>query len=489
MAGGIPAVQVTMPVPTDTPLQRAQKIVAALLNIEAGANSLIQTAVTGNVPPTAAFTYSYPDTMTVSVNGGTSTDSDGTVVSWSWAFGDGGSGAGSATTYTYTAPGTYVVTLTVTDNAGATAQASHAVTVSLPPTTPYTNDPGTGAFSGAEPSGAGYIPFESLSGNLQQRVNSVAAPNLLALPPSTIATLNGFTSTMNSCGLLSKTCAGIVGAGSAKTTIEQTASTSAGATAPGGGTNAHDLMRFEQPGVILQDFQIVGTAQQVPYYNGIRIKASNPTVTRVKLVNAGPGNDKAPPGETFGLNLFSGSGGVITDVEVDGQGKGASGFATNSWAGTLQVTRLYTHDNWYSGGIALWQTIGNVTFDDCTFDKCRCFWNIERCGGTVTLNRPRIGSLKTAGAPAVGIFTETGNVYTTAAQAQGFRFVVNDPRNLDGTPYSGPKIVVQFGTAYDDSNPPQKIPQLYGRSNFKAYDASGTDISSSFFTYTGSYAN
>lgn len=487
MAARIPAVQITLPTATDTPLQRAQKIVAAILNIEAGANSLIQTAVTGNVPPTAAFTYAYPDTMTVSVDGSSSTDSDGTVVSWSWAFGDGGSGAGSAATYTYTAPGTYVVTLTVTDSAGATATASHTVTVSLAPTTPYTNDPGTGAFSGAEPSGAGYIPFESLSGTLQQRANAVAAPNLLALPAATIATLNGFTTTPGSNGLLSTTCAGLVGAGSAKTTLEQTANTSSGATAPSSGTNAHNLMRFEASGVRLQDFQLVGTGQQLAYFNGIMVKAPNPTVTRVKLVNAGPGYDKAPPGETFGLNLFSGSNGVVTDVEIDGQGKGASGFATNSWAGTLQVTRLYTHDNWYSGGIALWQTIGTVTFDDSTFDRCRCFWNIERCGGTVTLNRPRIGALKTAGAAAVGIFTETGNVYTTAAQAQGFQFVINDPRNLDGTVYSGPKIVVQFGNAYDNSG--VKISQLYGRSNFKAYDAGGTDISSTFFTYTGSYAN
>ena len=95
---------------------------------------------TGNVPPTADFTYTTTE-LTADFTD-QSTDSDGSVVSWAWDFGDGGTSTAQNPSHTYGAAGTYTVTLTVTDDAGATDTASQDVTVSsgsnAPPTADFT---------------------------------------------------------------------------------------------------------------------------------------------------------------------------------------------------------------------------------------------------------------------------------------------------------------------------------------------------------------
>lgn len=91
------------------------------------------TVGTGNVPPTASFTYSCTD-LACSFDGSASSDSDGTIQSYSWNFGDGSTGSGVTTNHTYGAGGTYTVTLTVTDNGGATGTDAQSVTVTAPST-------------------------------------------------------------------------------------------------------------------------------------------------------------------------------------------------------------------------------------------------------------------------------------------------------------------------------------------------------------------
>ena len=90
--------------------------------------------VAANVPPTAAFTtaHSY---LVGSFNATGSGDTDGTIVSYAWDFGDTTTGTGATVQHTYATGGTYTVTLTVTDDQGATAVASHPVTVAanVPP--------------------------------------------------------------------------------------------------------------------------------------------------------------------------------------------------------------------------------------------------------------------------------------------------------------------------------------------------------------------
>ena len=62
-------------------------------------------------------------------------DTDGDVVNYNWSFGNGHYGVGETVTHEYTAPGIYNVTLTVADDDGATATATHELTVikNLPP--------------------------------------------------------------------------------------------------------------------------------------------------------------------------------------------------------------------------------------------------------------------------------------------------------------------------------------------------------------------
>jgi PKD repeat protein len=110
------------------------------LTVTDNGNATSQTAhaVTVNAPPVASFTSACSG-LTCSFDASGSSDPDGTIASYAWTFGDGATGSGATTSRTYAAGGTYTVTLTVTDNANATSQTAHAVTVNAPPVASFTS--------------------------------------------------------------------------------------------------------------------------------------------------------------------------------------------------------------------------------------------------------------------------------------------------------------------------------------------------------------
>jgi PKD repeat protein len=108
--------------------------VSGALVADGQAIGTIQNDDSGNLAPTASFTYS---TSFLSANfTDASSDSDGTIASRSWDFGDGTTSTATNPSKTYANAGTYPVTLTVTDNGGLSSQATQSVTVvAAPPTT------------------------------------------------------------------------------------------------------------------------------------------------------------------------------------------------------------------------------------------------------------------------------------------------------------------------------------------------------------------
>jgi len=82
----------------------------------------------GNITPTAHFTYTI-DRLAVDFTD-QSTDLDGTITQWSWNFGDGNTSTVQNPAHTYGASGTYTVSLIVVDNDGGSGSTSKEVTVS-----------------------------------------------------------------------------------------------------------------------------------------------------------------------------------------------------------------------------------------------------------------------------------------------------------------------------------------------------------------------
>jgi len=92
------------------------------------ATSASSFTVVPDTPPIARFTFSCT-ALSCTYDGSASSDPDGTITAYSWDFGDGTSGSGQSVVRSYTQAASYNVTLTVTDNLGATAAASHTVTL------------------------------------------------------------------------------------------------------------------------------------------------------------------------------------------------------------------------------------------------------------------------------------------------------------------------------------------------------------------------
>ena len=98
--------------------------------------------LTGNRPPTAAFTRQADpvDPLRVLTDASTSSDLDGDALTYDWAFGDGTTAAGVTASHAYAAGGLYTIALVVRDTRGASAIASQSFQARALPTASFAID-------------------------------------------------------------------------------------------------------------------------------------------------------------------------------------------------------------------------------------------------------------------------------------------------------------------------------------------------------------
>jgi hypothetical protein len=151
---------------------------------------------------------------------------------------------------------------------------------------------------------------------------------------------------------------------------------------PGSGkTNQFTYMGIQnagavQPpsGMVFKNFAIIGT-DQGHLYNGFRLQnCVNPVLSNI-YIEGMAGNQAAPPGETFGINLYKGDGAQLTNIEVDGrrtrqggtESISSSPIGYNNHSNSV-MTNCYFHHCQY-GMPTFWQS------NDCTTVNCRSEYN------------------------------------------------------------------------------------------------------------------
>lgn len=237
---------------------------------------------------------------------------------------------------------------------------------------------------------AAAAPLRKLAGTTLTEKAASAGTRAVALGAGTV-TLSDFLagSERIDAARVPAASAGLVGAGSDRTTIELAPHSSTRASAVPKveyTVNPLNELRISSANAVVGGFSLIGTPQGHTY-NGLRIeRATNPRIADVH-VSSIPGDMDRPPGETFGINDYKTTGARYEHIDVDGGGVGAAGFAANG-SSDITVCAATSHDNPVSMGFAFW-SVKNITLIDCTAtDNGFAGFNFERVGGTVTLLNP-----------------------------------------------------------------------------------------------------
>jgi hypothetical protein len=313
----------------------------------------------------------------------------------------------------------------------------------------------------ARPTGAEYVTWESLAGSAAASAqavapntpvlltnalfNSVTGNRILTLPKGIFEADNGFDNYPNN---------NMIGMGSGYATGLRGIAGSGSHSTPGTG-GAETILRMHgtvtgQAGVNLGNL-IIANHVVSPYFGGFSLEGTQtrgdnafhagimlntcsgtPVIERMYFRDASPGFANAPPGETFGINVYKTPNAVIRDTEIDGRDMAgnrtaASPIGWNSVTNdttTVNVQRVYTHHG-LTGMLTFWQTTNLITEDYYTFSWASGTGglsgsgiNHEQSGGRIRHTRPRLflNSTKSAG-PVMGQYghpltddqTKTGN--------------------------------------------------------------------------------
>lgn len=249
---------------------------------------------------------------------------------------------------------------------------------------------------------------------------------ILALTPPNIVTIDDFTQNGGTAGLWWP--GSYVGGGSdrSKTVLRMTpmSSTKAGSV-PAQSTGASNPLRIVRTagsgsaGKLINpefgNFTIEGT-DQGHLYGGINVQYSDGAHIHDVAITGIPGNAGSPPGETFTLALWHADNALVENVTLDGKrvSDGALVAATLFGVNTvnnLTVRNLSANNAIYGMGVAVWDSTGIFTFDDCDFSNCMRPINFEQIhdGSIARFNRPNLsGQRDPVGRPAISFRSTLG---------------------------------------------------------------------------------
>lgn len=124
-------------------------------------------------------------------------------------------------------------------------------------------------------------------------------------------------------------------------------------------------------------------------YNGFRLQHVPNGIMENVYIEGAVGTAAAPPGETFGLNVYLSDGFTVRNVEINGirtrqglaDGPGLNGSCASSPIGSNNSNNCFVYDSYfhdcYQGMPTCWQSDGWQTFDVKSWNN-RCGWNHER---------------------------------------------------------------------------------------------------------------
>lgn len=253
----------------------------------------------------------------------------------------------------------------------------------------------------------------------------------------------------------------IVGKGVGKTIYQMTPNTSTRAAyvaaLTSGNTNQCHLIRAGgmdsshiETGLEFANFSLVGT-DQGHIYNGLEVGYSTGANVHDLEISNIPGNDIAPPGETFSLNLWHANNATVTNVTLDGKGAAAT-LSGNNTLDTVTFTNCTFTGSGSAMPGATWEC-KNMTFDNCILSNCPRGWNVENpYGGFHTFKDCAFDHF------TVGwqIVCQCGVWVAPNASNASTVLTVQDPKNLSGAPWNfatdGPFKILHYPTSQKPAN-------------------------------------